>query len=84
MESKCRNKPVADSLAAWKEMLAGSAMGLQFCLRFKLDMSDLNKAMRDPVAYRCNLTPHWRTGVKVKVRCACLSPHETACASSWT
>ena len=33
-------------------------------------MSNLNKVMRDPVAYRCNLTPHWRTGAQLccKVR----------------
>ena len=76
---------MADSIAAWQEMLLGSAEGVQFCLRFKLDMADQNKAMRDPVAYRCNLTPHWRTGTKVKVRRAVMHYGcSSACAlQSW-
>ena len=43
-------------------------VGARNCLRFKIGMSDPNKAMRDPVAYRCNPTHHWRTGDKYKVR----------------
>ena len=72
IESKHRNRPVEESLRVWKEMLAGSTEGLTNCMRFKMSMSDLNKAMRDPVAYRCNLIPHIRTGTKYKVR---FTPH---------
>ena len=68
IESKHRNRPVEESLRVWKEMVAGSPEGLTNCMRFKMNMSDLNKAMRDPVAYRCNLIPHIRTGTKYKVR----------------
>lgn len=41
--------------------------GLKNCVRIKLDMSAANKALRDPVAFRCNLTHHWRTGHTYKV-----------------
>lgn len=41
--------------------------GLKNCMRIKLDMSAANKALRDPVAFRCNLTHHWRTGHTYKV-----------------
>lgn len=66
-ESVRRNRPVEENLAVWKEMVAGSPEGKKQCLRFKMNMSDTNMAMRDPVAYRCNDTPHWRTGTKYKV-----------------
>ena len=66
IESKRRNRPVEETLAVWKEMVAGSAEGKKHCMRFKISMQDPNKAMRDPVAYRCNDTAHWRTGTKYK------------------
>lgn len=66
-ESRHRNRPVEETLAVWKEMVAGSEVGRANCLRFKLDMQAPNKALRDPVAFRCNDTPHWRTGTKYKV-----------------
>ncbi|DBA68340.1 TPA: hypothetical protein ACH3X2_013650 [Trebouxia sp. C0005] len=75
IESKHRNRPAEESLAVWQEMVAGTPTGLANCMRFKISMSNLNKAMRDPVAYRCNLIPHIRTGSKYKVYptydCAC-------------
>lgn len=68
IESQRRNRTVEENLAMFKEMQAGSEEGLKNCLRFKLDMQAGNKALRDPVAFRCNLTSHWRTGDKYKVR----------------
>ena len=68
IESKHRNRPIEESLAVFKEMQEGTERGLTNCMRFKINMQDPNKAMRDPVAYRCNLTHHWRTGHKYKVR----------------
>jgi len=55
-------------LALWKEMVAGTDVGKKNCIRFKMDMQAANGTLRDPVAYRCNDTPHWRTGGKYKVR----------------
>ena len=78
-ESKRRNRSVEETVAAWQEMLKGSAVGTQHCLRFKMDMQAPNKALRDPVAYRCNPTPHWRTGHKYKVH-----PSVTFCQTALT
>eukprot|EP00192_Tetraselmis_astigmatica_P007072 CAMPEP_0117656620 /NCGR_PEP_ID=MMETSP0804-20121206/4900_1 /TAXON_ID=1074897 /ORGANISM="Tetraselmis astigmatica, Strain CCMP880" /LENGTH=718 /DNA_ID=CAMNT_0005463031 /DNA_START=7 /DNA_END=2163 /DNA_ORIENTATION=- len=75
IESKCRSRTVEENLQIWKEMVAGSEVGQLNCIRFKLNMQDNNGCMRDPVAYRCNMTPHHRTGTKYKVYptydCAC-------------
>jgi glutamyl-tRNA synthetase len=56
-----------DSLARFAEMATGSPEGLRWCIRAKISFTDPNKAMRDPVIYRCNLLPHHRTGDKYKI-----------------
>ncbi|KAI9355924.1 tRNA synthetases class I, catalytic domain-containing protein [Zopfochytrium polystomum] len=66
-DSKCRNLPVEESLRRFAEMTKGSEEGLRNCLRAKINMQDKNGALRDPVIYRCNLTPHHRTGTTWKV-----------------
>ena len=71
IESRCRGRSPEENLALWKEMVAGSETGKKNCIRFKMDMSSANGTLRDPVAYRCNDTPHWRTGDKYKVRKRC-------------
>jgi len=43
-------------------MKNGTEFGLTCCLRAKISVDNLNKALRDPVIYRCNLLPHARTG----------------------
>ena len=48
-------------------MTKGTEIGLKYCLRAKMDMTNKNKALRDPVIYRCNLLPHIKTGDKWKV-----------------
>eukprot|EP00873_Tetraselmis_striata_P014875 jgi/Tetstr1/435139/TSEL_024106.t1 len=74
-ESARRGRTVEENLEVWREMVAGSEVGQTNCMRFKLNMQDTNGCMRDPVAYRCNMTPHHRTGTKYKVYptydCAC-------------
>ncbi|CDP17749.1 unnamed protein product [Coffea canephora] len=67
IESKCRSNSVEENLSLWKEMVAGSERGLMCCLRGKLNMQDPNKSLRDPVYYRCNLTPHHKIGAKYKI-----------------
>lgn len=65
--SKRRDAHIEENLARFEEMKAGSAEGLRWCLRAKMSVDNPNKAMRDPVIYRCNPTPHHRTGSTWKV-----------------
>ena len=64
IESKNRGNSVEQNLKNFEEMKKGSEFGLKCVLRAKIDMQCPNKAMRDPVLYRCNLEPHVRTGKK--------------------
>jgi glutamyl-tRNA synthetase len=65
--SKRRDSSVEESLAHFEEMKTGSEEGQKWCIRAKISFDDKNKAMRDPVIYRCQLTPHARTGSTWKV-----------------
>ncbi|CAO3617876.1 unnamed protein product [Mucor fragilis] len=65
--SKCRDNSVEETLRRFAEMAKGSEEGLKNCLRAKIDYASPNGTMRDPVIYRCNLTPHHYTGDKWKV-----------------
>eukprot|EP00897_Mesotaenium_endlicherianum_P008593 jgi/Mesen1/7762/ME000408S06874 len=67
IDSAHRESPLERNLALWEEMRAGSTRGRECCLRGKLEMQAPNKAMRDPVYYRCNPAPHHRTGDKYKM-----------------
>ncbi|KAK2853324.1 hypothetical protein FQN49_005182 [Arthroderma sp. PD_2] len=60
--SKCRDLSVEESLEHFAQMKLGSAEGQGWCIRAKISVDDPNKAMRDPVIYRCNPQPHHRTG----------------------
>ena len=60
--SKRRDSSVEDNLDRFAEMTKGSIEGQRWCIRAKISVDDLNKALRDPVIYRCNLLPHHRTG----------------------
>ncbi|KAJ5723675.1 Glutamyl/glutaminyl-tRNA synthetase class Ib [Penicillium malachiteum] len=59
-----RELAVEESLAHFEEMKKGTPEGLRWCVRAKISADDKNKAMRDPVIYRCNPAPHHRTGTK--------------------
>ncbi|KAL4960887.1 tRNA synthetases class I, catalytic domain-containing protein [Aspergillus stella-maris] len=41
--------------------------GKQWCIRAKISVDDANKALRDPVIYRCNHWPHHRTATSWKI-----------------
>ena len=62
--SKNRELDPAESLRIFtEEMAKGTAAGVKFCLRAKMSVDANNKALRDPVVYRCNVTDsHHRTG----------------------
>ncbi|CCW61526.1 unnamed protein product [Phytomonas sp. EM1] len=63
----CRDNSVEENLRLWNEMCLATEEGLTTCLRAKISVTDPNKAMRDPVMFRVNLTPHVRQGSKYKV-----------------
>ena len=59
IESKRRSRSVEENLRIFtQEMFNGTEEGVKNCVRAKIDMSALNKALRDPVIYRCNPLPH--------------------------
>lgn len=63
-----RDRSIEENLQIFtEEMKNGTEEGLKNCLRAKIDYKALNKALRDPVIYRCNLTPHHRTGTEWKM-----------------
>ena len=65
--SKNREISVAESLKYFKEIVKGSEEGVKWCIRAKIDYQCVtNSVMRDPVFFRCNLTPHHRQGTKYK------------------
>ncbi|WFD34858.1 glutamate--tRNA ligase [Malassezia cuniculi] len=63
LPSARRDASVEDNLKRFEEMNTGSAEGARWCIRAKMSVDNPNKAMRDPVIYRCNgEIPHARTG----------------------
>ncbi|KAF2865788.1 glutamyl-tRNA synthetase [Massariosphaeria phaeospora] len=65
--SERRESSPEDNLARFEEMKTGSAEGLRWCIRAKMSVDDPNKAMRDPVIYRCSPQVHHRTGDTWKI-----------------
>src|SRR6267154_1366583 len=60
--SRRRDATVEENLSHFEKMTKGTQEGVRWCLRAKMSVDNPNKAMRDPVIYRCNLDPHHRTG----------------------
>lgn len=67
LPSKRRDAPVEENLARFEDMKNGTPDGVKWCIRAKMSVDNPNKAMRDPVIYRCNPTEHHRTGPKWKI-----------------
>lgn len=66
--SKRRDASIEENMTRFAEMSTGSAEGRKWCLRAKISFDDPNKAMRDPVIYRCNPdVSHHKTGTTWKV-----------------
>lgn len=66
--SKNRDKSVEENLAIFEQMKEGTEKGIRWCIRAKMSVDNPNKAMRDPVIYRCNVEhKHHRTGDKWKM-----------------
>jgi glutamyl-tRNA synthetase len=69
--SKHRDDTVEENLRHFDDMKAGTSEGLRWCIRAKISVDNPNKALRDPVIYRCNIIKHHRTGCAFF--CACES-----------
>ncbi|KAH7135319.1 glutamyl-tRNA synthetase [Dendryphion nanum] len=65
--SERRDSSVADNLARFEQMKNATEEGLRWCIRAKISVDDPNKALRDPVIYRCSPEVHHRTGDKWKI-----------------
>jgi glutamyl-tRNA synthetase len=65
--SERRDSTVEDNLARFEEMKKGTEEGKRWCIRAKISVDDPNKALRDPVIYRCSPQRHHRTGDAWKI-----------------
>jgi glutaminyl-tRNA synthetase len=60
--SPYRNRSVAENLDLFARMRAGEFADGAHILRARIDMASPNMNMRDPVLYRIQRVPHYRTG----------------------
>jgi glutamyl-tRNA synthetase len=68
LASKRRDQAIAENRRIFAGMVAGTDEAQVWCLRAKMSIDDANKALRDPVLYRCQRgVPHHRTGSKYVV-----------------
>ncbi|RNF16339.1 putative glutamyl-tRNA synthetase [Trypanosoma conorhini] len=65
--TRYRDVNIEETKRLWNEMKNGTLEGQETCLRAKISVDNENKAMRDPVIYRFNETPHPRQGTKYKI-----------------
>ena len=67
LPSKRRDLDIEETLKWFSEMKTGSTEGQRWCIRARIQYDSPNGTLRDPVIYRCNLTPHHRTGATWKI-----------------
>lgn len=67
LPSKRRDATVEENLARFENMKNATPDATGWCIRAKISVDNPNKAMRDPVIYRCNPAPHHRSGSKWKI-----------------
>ena len=73
--SRHRDDPVEESLKRFSVMKTGSEEGQRWCLRAKMSVDNPNKALRDPVIYRCNVDSHHCTGYGISLIVTFLQSH---------
>lgn len=57
LPSKRRDLDIEETLQHFAEMKTGSEEGRRWCLRARIAYDSPNGTLRDPVIYRCNMTP---------------------------
>lgn len=67
LPSKRRDMSIQETLERFNEMKKGFTEGKRWTLRARIAYDSLNGSLRDPVIYRCNDTPHHRTGEQWKI-----------------
>ncbi|KAI0150386.1 glutamyl-tRNA synthetase [Xylariaceae sp. FL1272] len=67
LPSRRRDLSIEDTLDRFEDMKSGSEEGQRWCIRARIAYDSSNGALRDPVIYRCNSTPHHRTGTRWRI-----------------
>jgi glutaminyl-tRNA synthetase len=62
--SPYRDRPIEENLRLFRQMNTAEAVEGSMVLRAKLDMTNADMLLRDPVIYRIIQTPHHRTGTQ--------------------
>ncbi len=62
IENEYRSKSIEWNKEQFELMKSGKYKKNECVLRLKIDMKNSNHTLRDPIAYRINYTPHYRTG----------------------
>lgn len=66
-ECECRSDSSKDNLQQWRKMLSREYKAGDAVVRLKSNMAAKNTAMRDPVLFRIEYTPHYKHGEKYAV-----------------